>query len=106
MCDLFEANGYPTIRQDYATTRGYVHSLGHGFGLAVHEAPAISLKGMRPDEKFQVGSVFCSEPGLYDPDDPRGGWGVRIEDDYWCTPEGRFERLTTFDHDLVIPLAG
>jgi Xaa-Pro aminopeptidase len=105
VCDLFEANGYPTIRQDYATTRGYVHSLGHGFGLAVHEAPAISLKGMRPDEKFQVGSVFCSEPGLYDPDDPCGGWGVRIEDDYWCTPEGRFERLTTFDHDLVIPLA-
>jgi len=105
VCDLFEANGYPTIRQDYATTRGYVHSLGHGFGLSVHEAPAISLKGLRPDEKFQVGSVFCSEPGLYDPDDPRGGWGVRIEDDYWCTPEGRFERLTRFDHDLVVPLS-
>ena len=56
----------------------------------------------RPDEKFQVGSVFCSE---YDPDDPRGGWGVRIEDNYYCNPDGHFERLTNFDHNLVVLLS-
>jgi len=54
----------------------------------MHEAPGISLKCLRPDDKFQVGSVFCSE---YDPDDPRGGWGVRLEDDYCCNPDGHFE---------------
>jgi len=57
---------------------------------------------LRLDEKFQFGSVFCSE---YAPDDPRGGWGVRVKDDYRYTPEGRFEQLTSFDHDLVVPLS-
>ncbi len=101
VCDLFEARGYTTLRQDPRATRGYVHSLGHGFGLAVHEAPSISLKGWRPDEVFQPGTVFCSEPGLYDPE---AGWGVRVEDDYWFDEQGVLHRLTRYPHDLVIPL--
>lgn len=104
VCDLFEAHGHPTIRQNFATTCGYMHGLGHGFGLAVHEPPYMSLKGLRPDETFQPGAIVCNEPGLYYPDDPRGGWGVRVEDDYWCNLEGRFERLTEFDRALVVPM--
>jgi Xaa-Pro aminopeptidase len=29
---------------------------------------------------------------------------VRIEDTYYCTPDGGFESLTPFPKDLVIPL--
>ncbi len=104
VCELFEANGFPTLRQDPTTTRGYVHSLGHGFGLAVHEAPSMSLRGWRAEEVLQPGTVFCAEPGLYDPDDPRGGWGVRVEDDYWFDAQGQLHRLTTLSRELVVPL--
>jgi Xaa-Pro aminopeptidase len=100
-CDIFEAAGHRTIRQDLAMTNGYVHSLGHGFGLDVHEPPSMGLKGVRPDEPLEIGTIITNEPGLYYPDK---GWGIRVEDDYWCNPEGRFERLTNFDRSLVIPM--
>mgnify|MGYP006147909401 CR=1 FL=1 len=37
VCDFFEAKGYATTRSNPATTDGYVHSLGHGVGLDIHE---------------------------------------------------------------------
>ena len=36
-CQLFEAQGHPTILSNPQTQDGYVHSLGHGLGLHVHE---------------------------------------------------------------------
>jgi Xaa-Pro aminopeptidase len=101
-CDIFEAAGHNTNRTNYGSDSGYYHGLGHGFGLDVHEAPYMALRGTRPDEYFQTGAIICNEPGLYYPDDPRGGWGVRVEDDYWCNPNGVFERLSEFDRALVI----
>lgn len=101
-CDIFEAAGHSTNRTDYGSDKGYYHGLGHGFGLDVHEAPYMGLRGTRPDEFFQPGTIICNEPGLYYPDDPRGGWGVRIEDDYWCNEQGEFVRLSEFDRTLVI----
>ncbi len=100
-CRLFEALGHPTIAKNSGETNGYVHGLGHGFGLGVHESPAMSNQGLRPIEKLQPGTIFCNEPGLYYPDK---GWGIRVEDDYWVNLEGQIERLTEFDRSLIIPM--
>lgn len=55
----------------------YLHGLGHGIGVAVHEAPSLR-NGVT--EKLEEGMVFSIEPGLYYPD-----WGgVRIEDLVVC----------------------
>jgi Xaa-Pro aminopeptidase len=52
----------------------FLHSLGHGIGLEVHEPPWLSQT--RGDEVLRPGMVFSVEPGIYLP-----GWGgVRIED--------------------------
>jgi Xaa-Pro aminopeptidase len=101
-CDMFEAAGHCTSRKDFSSVSGYYHGLGHGFGLDVHEAPYMSLRGTRADEYFERGTIVCNEPGLYYPDDPRGGWGVRVEDDYWCDENDTFVRLSEFDRSLVI----
>ncbi len=101
-CDMFEAAGHATNRSNFGSVSGYYHGLGHGFGLDVHEAPYMALRGTRPDEFFERGTIICNEPGLYYPDDSRGGWGVRVEDDYWCDENGTFVRLSEFDRTLVI----
>lgn len=51
----------------------FIHSLGHGIGLEVHEKPSLSYKSK---DILREGMVFSVEPGLYFP-----AWGgVRIED--------------------------
>ncbi|MCI5167360.1 MAG: aminopeptidase P family protein, partial [Candidatus Electrothrix sp. GM3_4] len=48
------------------------HSLGHGVGLAVHEAPGL---GSRNRKKLQAGMIVTVEPGIYLPE-----WGgIRLE---------------------------
>ena len=103
-CEMFREMGHPTQLDGQAITSGYMHGLGHGFGLSVHESPSMSLKGMRPDELIQSGTIICNEPGLYYPDDPRGGWGVRLEDDYWFDLAGTMHKLTNVDRELIIKI--
>ncbi|HOW90862.1 MAG TPA: M24 family metallopeptidase [Anaerolineaceae bacterium] len=100
-CELFEAMGHPTIRTNPITEVGYVHSLGHGIGLKVHEKPWSSTVNSLPTDILAPGAAFTLEPGLYYPD---RGMGVRIEDSYVVTPDGRFEVLADFPKELILPV--
>lgn len=97
--DQFEGQGHPTKRTHPEAQEGYVHSLGHGVGLKIHERPSISH--MRKDDIFQIGNIITIEPGLYYPE---RGFGVRVEDMFVVTDAGELISLTPFKKDLVLPL--
>lgn len=97
--DHYEGKGHPTIRSDPRTMEGYIHTLGHGVGIDIHESPSISHT--RRDDVFQIGNVLTIEPGLYYPD---RGYGVRVEDLFVIDENGALVSLTSFRKDLVIPL--
>ncbi len=59
----------------------FVHSLGHGVGLEIHEWPSVST---RSNYRLQVGDVITLEPGIYLP----GEFGVRLEDMVVITEDG------------------
>jgi len=99
-CELFELRGHPTIRSDPQTQIGYVHGLGHGVGLHIHERPSLGRFASDSDRLYP-GTVITVEPGLYYPE---RGLGVRIEDTIWVRPDGKFEVLAEYSHNLVIPM--
>ena len=102
VCDLFEAQGHATIRQDATIQEGYVHSLGHGLGLHIHESPSLRNKAYASSKDVLFpGAVVTIEPGLYYPD---RGMGVRLEDTVWARPDGKMEILAEYPLDLVIPV--
>ncbi|MDZ4767714.1 MAG: M24 family metallopeptidase [Chloroflexota bacterium] len=98
--DYLEAQGHPTTRSHPGTTSGYMHSLGHGVGLAIHERPSLSHLS---EDVLQAGMVISIEPGLYYPDD---GFGVRLEDLVYVDAGGSLVSLTDFHNDLILPLRG
>jgi|WetSurMetagenome_2_1015567.scaffolds.fasta_scaffold87528_2 Xaa-Pro aminopeptidase len=86
--DFFKEQGYDS------DTRGFVHNLGHGVGLQIHELPTIGPSGNQP---LEAGNVITIEPGLYYP----GIGGVRLEDIGAVTKKG-FDNFTVFPEDLVV----
>lgn len=77
---------------DLGLGEAFGHSLGHGIGLEIHEAPRLARAVEAP---LVSGAVVTIEPGLY-----RSGWGgVRIEDDVLVTDVGP-RVLTSFPRDL------
>ena len=71
----------------------FTHSVGHGIGLMVHEAPVMRAN---TEIMLQPGMVVTIEPGIYLP----GLAGVRIEDDVLVTPDGA-EVLTSVPKTLA-----
>ena len=70
------------VIEDAGYGRQFVHGLGHGIGLEIHEGPAVS-RGAKTT--LRSGMVVTIEPGIYLP----GVGGVRIEDDILIVPGGR-----------------
>jgi Xaa-Pro aminopeptidase len=84
---FFRDLGYGT------TTKGFLHNLGHGIGLQVHELPSLGVAG----KELTAGNVITIEPGLYCP----GTGGVRLEDVGAVTKKG-FVDFTKFPTDMVL----
>lgn len=72
----------------------FVHGLGHGVGLAVHEGP---IAGPKNEKGLVQGNVITVEPGVYIP----GVLGVRIEDLVVIRDDG-IENLTASPKDLTV----
>ncbi|MGB9712664.1 MAG: M24 family metallopeptidase [Dissulfurimicrobium sp.] len=80
------ANAVDKTARDIINAAGYGqmfnHSLGHGIGLAVHEAPVLSP---RAKKTLKPGMVVTIEPGIYLP----GQGGVRLENMVYVEERGR-----------------
>lgn len=99
-CEMFADMGHQTLKSNPQTQEGYVHSLGHGVGLNIHEYPRISSNFK--EDRLSPGSVVTIEPGLYYPEK---GMGVRLEDTVWMRPDGSVEILVPYPYDLVLPVS-
>ena len=99
-CQLFSAMGHVTVADKPDITEGYVHSIGHGLGLEVHENPFSGITSAESDILIP-GVVFTVEPGLYYPSKKVG---IRIEDTVYLNSEGQFEIMADFPYDLVLPM--
>ena len=85
--DYFKERGFES------DTKGFIHNLGHGVGLQVHERPTVGPSGGPLEE----GQVVTVEPGLYYP----GIGGIRLEDMGAVTVK-KFDDFTKFEETLVL----
>jgi Xaa-Pro aminopeptidase len=85
--DYFRERGYGT------DTKGFIHNLGHGVGLEVHELPVLGPGG----GELAAGNVITLEPGLYYP----GTGGIRLEDMGVVTADG-FRDLTRMPREFRV----
>ncbi|MDD4878353.1 MAG: Xaa-Pro peptidase family protein [Candidatus Nanoarchaeia archaeon] len=85
----FEENGFKTSAEN-GKMQGFIHGLGHGVGLDIHESP----HGIEP---MKAGNIIAIEPGLY----YKGTGGVRLEDIVHILPDG-CENLTHFPEELEL----
>ncbi len=84
---IIDMGGYPGA---------FGHSLGHGVGYEIHEAPRVSKKS---DVILKPHMVITVEPGIYLP----GKFGIRIEDTILLQndPENRYYNFVNSDKSLI-----
>jgi len=94
--DIIKAAGFDTGDKSLPAGRqGFIHGLGHGVGLEVHESPSVSPYS---NDTLEEGDIITVEPGLYYPE-----WGgVRLEDVVAVTLNG-YENLTNYPRNFIIP---
>ena len=91
-CDALDRAGRKVI-EDAGFGKYFIHRLGHGIGLDVHEPPYIVTgNGL----ELEPGMTLTIEPGIY----IVGEIGVRVEDTVVCAPEG-CERLTRLKREIT-----
>ena len=84
------------IIEDAGYHGAFGHSLGHGVGMYIHEAPRLSFAA--PESSLLGrGHVVTFEPGIYLP----GQYGCRIEDMVAITPEGKVHNFTHSPKNLI-----
>ncbi len=88
------------VARQYITDVGYgtyfTHSLGHGIGMLVHEAPSFSRLAPT-DSLLSRGNVMSVEPGIY----IEGKYGVRIEDMIAVCHDGTIRNFTNSPKELI-----
>ncbi len=82
------------VLNEYGYIDYFTHSLGHGVGVKIHEAPTLSRKS---DYVLKNGNVFSIEPGVY----LDGKFGVRIEDTY-ALVDGKCVSMMKSDKNPII----
>jgi Xaa-Pro aminopeptidase len=90
------ASSLDKVAREYIISQGFdsiPHSLGHGIGLQVHEAPSISPKSK---VLLAEGMVFTIEPGIYLPEK----FGLRIED-LFVIEKNKLKQLTTTPKNII-----
>ena len=99
--DIFNAADKVLVSEGFTTGRnadgknyGFFHSLGHGVGLEIHEAPRLGPKSMIP---LKGGEIVTVEPGVYYPE-----WGgIRMED-IVVAGEKSCRTITQMDDDFEL----
>ena len=92
ICSDIDALARKILAQD-GLDRYFVHSLGHGVGIDIHEEPTLSRRCGKP---LAVGNVVTVEPGVY----VEGMFGIRIEDMVVVSDGGCID-LTRSDKNLI-----
>ena len=80
--------------KEFGLNEYFIHSLGHGIGMKVHEWPRITSNS---SAFLQKGYTVTIEPGVYFP----GEFGIRIEDTI-LIDSNTCERLSTIGRDLLV----
>lgn len=83
-----------TIIEEAGYGENFIHGLGHGVGLDIHEPPTLNPESK---DKLAIGNVMTIEPGIY----IVGFGGIRIEDTV-LVRNGGAEKLTVGPYTLEI----